>query len=179
MWKYKLLRENIVQVCVASSLQVTWEGWWQVKPWEESFLLSSTSSSSPCRWLLGIVFVIYFSKDGDFVSRIPKTIWQRFIIPGEPGRHRLLVLPDSIHLRCSFSGEKPAHFTFYNISTCCQVAYCAVQTTQFFTFYAGTAGGPQLRLAQQSHLRTLLSYHSQSCAKERYIEGTNIWAFSV
>ena len=31
----------------------------------------------------------------------------------------------------------------------CQVAYCAVQTTKFFTFYAGTAGGVQTRCANK------------------------------
>ena len=107
--------KNILQACVESSLRVTWVGWWQGKPWEESFPPSSTSSSLPCRWILGIISVIYFSKDGNFVSRIPKTIWQRLIIPGQPGRHRLLVLPDSIHLRRSFSGE-PTYFTLRRLS---------------------------------------------------------------
>ena len=58
-----------------------------------------------------------------------------------------------------------------------QVAYCAVQTTQFFTFYAGTAGGPQLRLTQESHLHhfpTIVNH-----AQKKDIKGINIWAFSV
>ena len=59
------------------------------------------------------------------------------------------MLPDSIHLRCSLSGETGT-FHFEYIFYRPQVAYCAVQTTQFFTFYAGTAGGPQLRFAEIS-----------------------------
>ena len=94
---------------------------------------------------LGLFLSSIFPKMAILSRGFQKPFDKGLYIPGEPGRHRLLVLPDSIHLRRSFSGEKPAHFTVYNISTRCQVAYCAVQTTQFFTFYAGTGGGPQLR----------------------------------
>ena len=103
---------------------------------------------------LGIIFVINFSKND-------KTTFQR-PFPGQPGRHWLLVLPDCIHLRRSLSGETDTfHFeTPQDIFTRPQVAYCAVQTTQFFTFYAGTAGGPQLRFAEISEVSAPMLYQS-------------------